>query len=378
MNKTLYDRVRKAARYCRQAEMRKKINMFLEVISGRTVKQVCQRYGVSRSSYYRWWNRFKERDYSIEGLKPLSRRPKRSPQQKNKYVTEVIKKYRIHYRYGPERILDYIKRNHRIEVSRSTIWRTIERNGWILKKYRTKKKNPHQKRYSLPWPGMCMQLDIKYVPRKIAGQQYYVFNAIDDCTRWRFAQAYPDKSKLSAVHFVRDLVRNTPFKIKAIQTDNDSAFTYRLIPSAVGKRHPFASTLEEYDIEHYLIPPGIKELNGKVERSHRTDDEEFYWKAPLHSFGLLKHHLQLWIYEYNYDRGHGSLERNTPIETLVEKMLLQTFILAFYFGFQLDSLIKVKHRRFHLVDTYLKFLDWDYSVKLPCLICGGTLHTSWT
>lgn len=224
MKKVFYAKVAKSARYCRHPQIRKKLNLFLEVLSGKEVKVVCKRYGVSRSNYYRWWKRFRDSGFSLEALQEKSRRPKSCPHKKNAY---------------------YIKLNHRIKVSASTIQRIIQRNGWVLKKYRTKKINPHKKRYNLPWPGMCLQLDIKYVPRKIQGKQYYVFNAIDDCTRWRFAKAYEYKTKSSAVRFLRELILNVPFKVLSIQTDNDTAFTYRFVPEAFGKKHPFDSNLEE-------------------------------------------------------------------------------------------------------------------------------------
>jgi len=242
-------------------------------------------------------------------------------------------------------------------LGQTTIRNIILRNGWILKKYRTKKKNPHRKRYELPNPGF-LQMDIKYVPKKIQGKQVYVYNAIDECSRWRFALAYEKMSTHNAVDFVRKLSQWAPFTIKRIQTDNDTTFTYRFNPHAYDKRHPLQSTLEELGIQHRLIPPGAKELNGKVERSHRTDDDEFFWKANHHSLPLFQQDLTRWIYAYNLHRPHSSLKGLTPIEKLIQAWVIPIFALAIHQGLLLLSEPQPKKIFGIRIDTYLKYLDW--------------------
>lgn len=357
MNLKLYAKVKNSARYCRDPELRKKIYLFLEVIRSGEVSLSCKRLGVSLASYYRWWNRYRSQGFKVDALRARSRRPKISPKQIDKKIVSKIRYYRFHYRYGPERIRYYLASNHKIHISASTIYRTILRKGWRIQRYRTKKQNPHKKRYELPMPGF-IQMDIKYVPKKIKGEQIYVYNALDDCSRWRFALAYREMSTLNAVHFVRKLVQAAPFTIHQIQTDNDVTFTYRFSPHSFDKRHPLESTMNELGIRHRLIPPGIKELNGKVERSHRIDDNEFFWKANYHSFPLFQQDLIRWNYAYNYHRPHGSLNNLTPIEKLLEKMVVPLLALAIHWG-RLFPAEKQQKPIFGIrLDTYLKYLDW--------------------
>lgn len=366
MDSNLYAKVRNSARYCRNPVVRFRINVFLKVLKEGNVEAVCGRLGIARMTYYRWWKRFLEE--GVAGIEDRSRRPLKCPRQTSKKVVEKIKYYRKRYHYGPERISDYLRDNHQMIVCCSTIRRIILREGLILKKYRTKKVNPHKKRYELPWPGQMVQLDIKYVPERVQGKQLYAFNAIDDCTRWRFARIYDDKSLKSAMDFVLDLIRFAPFEIQVIQTDNDKVFTNRF--SAFAKdpeRHLFTDTLAKKGIRHRLIPPGAKELNGKVERSHRTDDDEFFWKAPYSGASAIKQAYAQWIWEYNHDRSHKSLGKRTPMEKLTEKTLVRLTTTALCLGLDPEKLFLAKPapKKLTKMETYLKYLQYLESDYLP-------------
>src|SRR5690606_11708576 len=75
------------------------------------------------------------------------------------------------------------------------------------------------------------------------------------------------------------------------------------------------------DVEHRLIPPGVKELNGKVERSHRIDEQYFYWKATDKCLDTFNVQLKEWLEYYNLKRPHGGIDFLTPIEKLQERIL---------------------------------------------------------
>jgi hypothetical protein len=110
-----------------------------------------------------------------------------------------------------------------------------------------------------------LQIDVKFL-EIIAGsrKRLYQFTAIDDCTRIRVLKIYDVCNQKSAIRFVDEVVRRLPFRVLAIQTDNaefQSNFHWRL---------------EEHDIRHVYIQPKTPRLNGKVERSHRVDEQEFY------------------------------------------------------------------------------------------------------
>jgi transposase InsO family protein len=75
-------------------------------------------------------------------------------------------------------------------------------------------------------------------------------------------------------------------------------------------------------ISHVYIKPATPRLNGKVERSHRIDAEEFYRMLDgvvIDDTQLFNQKLQEWEDFYNYHRPHGGLGGQTPYERLKQK-----------------------------------------------------------
>lgn len=100
-----------------------------------------------------------------------------------------------------------------------------------------------------------------------------------------------------------------PFATKQIQTDNGSEFSSQ-----------FSWHLDDLGISHRKTKVCSPEENGKVERSHRTDQEEFY---GINRFVSIKHCMQLlqqWEKEYNEKRPHMALKGKTPKEYLTQKL----------------------------------------------------------
>ncbi|TME98246.1 MAG: transposase, partial [Chloroflexi bacterium] len=74
-------------------------------------------------------------------------------------------------------------------------------------------------------------------------------------------------------------------------------------------------------VGHTYIRPATPRLNGKVERSHRIDDDEFYRMLAgvvIDDAQLFNTKLKEWEHFYNFERPHGSLNGLTPYERLRE------------------------------------------------------------
>ena len=76
-------------------------------------------------------------------------------------------------------------------------------------------------------------------------------------------------------------------------------------------------------IRHVYIQPRTPDLNGKVERSHRIDNEEFYRMLDhgviVDDVNVFNDKLQEWEDFYNFHRPHGGLGGQTPYERLRQK-----------------------------------------------------------
>jgi transposase InsO family protein len=312
----LYRSLKEKSRGCRDRDVRIKLELFMLVLKHGNVSECCAKRGFSRKFYYKWWNRFKKSNYDLKSLNEKSRRPKTSPKKISKFIEDRIFWYRRR-NYGARVIHAHLKREG-MQVSLSTVCHVLRKRKHrpLNKKQRL---NTHRRRYELLIPGQRLQLDVKYAPQLIEGKRAYVFVAIDECTRWRFAQAYFTLSPDSTVDFLNQLLKACPFPIHTIQTDHGFEFTRTLYFTGNHSIHPMDYWCEKKGIKHQLIPVGVKELNGKVERSHRIDEQYFYWQAPIHTLEAFQLALKKWIHYYNTQRLHGGIQYSTPWEKLLER-----------------------------------------------------------
>jgi transposase InsO family protein len=138
----------------------------------------------------------------------------------------------------------------------------------------------------------------------------YQYTAIDDATRIRALQIFPEHNQARAIQFIDYVVEKFPFRISTIRTNRGHEFQAR-----------FHWYVEDHGMRHVYIRPQAPQLNDKVERSHRTDQTEFYQLLTYTDDIDLNAKLKAWEDFYNYDRPHLSLDGKTPYEVM--KSLLQ-------------------------------------------------------
>lgn len=93
--------------------------------------------------------------------------------------------------------------------------------------------------------------------------------------------------------FLEHLIKAFPCTIECIQTDNGPEFTNRFT-SYRDKPTLFQKHLEQHGITHKLIKPYTPRHNGKVERSHRKDNERFYATHSFYSFDDFSNQLKVY------------------------------------------------------------------------------------
>ena len=250
----------------RQAKHRLQVTRHAKEVTG-NVAQTRRYYGISRQTFYAWYRRYEEK--GLVGLRDRSKRPLVSPKATQNEVVEKIICLRANYHFGPHKIQMYLKRYHDITISRSGIWRILKRLDMnrLPGSQRYKRHVDRWKRYEKAQPGHRIQIDVKFIaPLKSSRRsRYSQFTAIDDCTRLRVLRLYDRLSQKTAIEFIDYALERFPFRVAVIQTDNGSefqaAFHWHVLDKGVG---------------HEYIKPQTPRLNGKVERSHRIDAEEFY------------------------------------------------------------------------------------------------------
>lgn len=271
------------------------------------VAPTCRYFGISRGTFYLWYHRYMS--LGVEGLKNKSSRPHRIRRWLPKDVRETIIQLRLQRKYGPDRMSYYVKQKYNWFVSSQTIWRLYKEHG--LNRLRYKKHwQRYPQQYSKELPGDRVQIDVKFLEKTaFAGKRYYQFTAIDDCTRFRVLRIYDHNTVKNAADFVDQVRRALPFAIRQIQTDNGSEFS-----------EAFSWHLDDLGIKHRKTKVCTPEENGKVERSHRTDNTEFYGITKFVSIQHCMKLLREWETEYNYKRPHMALDGKTPGEFLTQKL----------------------------------------------------------
>ena len=273
------------------------------------VSQTCRYYGISRQTFYKWLRRYEEQ--GLEGLRDRSSKPHHSPNATSAEVVGKIMYLRQHYHFGPQKIAIYLKRYHDIRMSPSGVWRVLERLGMnrLPSSQRHQSHQKRWKRYEKQQPGHRVQVDVEFITSVgAAGKKLYQFTAIDDCTRIRVLKAYPRCNQKTAIQFLDYLLARLPFRVDVIQTDNGGEFGTQ-----------FHYHVLDRGISHVYIRPATPRLNGKVERSHRIDEEEFYRMLDgivIDDTELFNDKLQEWEDFYNFNRPHGGLDGQTPYERL--------------------------------------------------------------
>ena len=270
----------------------------------------------SQRTLERWVAGYKE--FGESGLEPKSTKPKTQPNETPIWIKERIIGLRKDKKKCALKLFDDLKREN-INVSARSIGKVIKNEG-LTRKYRIKKLKYKYIKVPLA-KGELVEVDIKYVPKPLENKQYYQFTAIDCASRWRYLSIYGNMGNSEAIAFLDELINIAPFRIRAIKTDNGSCFTNRYTGYQKSndpfnpKIHAFDLKCQKENIIHYLIDPGKPAQNGKVERSHRSDQETFYDQVDFNTLNELKYKLRLWNMYYN-DLQHCGLNNKTPNQIL--------------------------------------------------------------
>lgn len=198
---------------------------------------------------------------------------------------------------GIKRIRSELLRLHQIQLSLETIYKALKRNqAGPLPKYRRKKKT--FKRYNRPVPGDRVQMDVCKIAPGL-----YQYTVVDDCSRYRVLALYPRRTAANSLNFLEKTTEEMPFPIQRIQTDRGREFF----------AYKFQQRLMDWGIKFRPIRLRSPHLNGKVERSQRTDLEEFYSSVDIKD-PELNDRLEEWQHYYNWNRPHSNLGGKTPMD----------------------------------------------------------------
>ncbi len=202
---------------------------------------------------------------------------------------------------GARRLQSELRRNHGIRLSLATIHEVFEGHD-VPPLQRSLPNRKTVARYSRPIPGDRIQMDTCKIAPGV-----YQYTAVDDCSRCRVLAVYSRRTAANTLDFLDRVIEEMPFPIQRIQTDRGREF----FTEKVQRR------LMDLHIKFHPNKPRSPHLNGKVERSQKTDLHEF-WAAVDIASPNLDELLDQWQHYYNWDRPHGALHGKSPIDCVCE------------------------------------------------------------
>jgi transposase InsO family protein len=275
---------------------------------GQNMSLTARHFGFTRKTIRLWKKQL--RLLGPSGLNEKSRAPKEKPKPTTKpdVIMQICKIRKTYPAWSKYKIREILERNYGIVVSTSTVGRVLKRKGLINKKKSEKRKKAalrpkrrFPKGFSISKAGDMVQMDTKYIMLP-GGRKLYQFTAIDVLTKQRILGVYPSLSSRNGANFFKKCIREFLFTIRAIQTDNGPEFLKE-----------FERECRNRNIPHYFIYPRQAKQNSYVERSHGSDEYEFYQLGNVwQSVEKMNEELQKWQNIWNNFRPHEALNYQTP------------------------------------------------------------------
>ena len=293
------------------------------------ISQAASVFGISRPVVYDILRKGREGD-----LRDRSRAPHRQPRRTPPVIEDKVIEVKNKTRLGPERLSRYLKQYESVNLPAGTIRHILRRNkkriDYHLSGFRVRK----GKREFVDWysakPFEIVQMDLKFIRdhKALTHNQIlhldrydipnYQWGALDVNSRFKLIAYSREKSWTNGLCWylwVISWLRSHGVKSSIVFTvDNGEEFGGK----SWIKVRELRKLISGFGCRLIQNHKGHCEENAHLERSHRTDDEEFYIPRALqiHSEADLLNEAMGYIYYYNNVRGHSSLDYQTPFSYL--------------------------------------------------------------
>ena len=276
--------------------------------AGEPFSCLCERYGVSRKTGYKWVERY-ESD-GVSGLEERSRAPLSQPHAVAGDVVEKILRIREkHPRWGPRKLRVLLQRHYpQLALpATSTVGEILRKNGLTRKPRRIRRSSPYGDRlgnYESPNAVWCSDFKGHF---PVAGQRCHPLTVSDGCTRYLLACRALRRPLYRPTRKEFEPVFREFGLPEAIRTDNGPPFS-TLAPGGLSR---LAIWWIRLGIRPERIPPGRPDQNGRHERMHSTLKSETA-KPPRSSFRAQQRAFDQFRKEYNEIRPHEALGQQVP------------------------------------------------------------------
>ena len=350
------------------------------------ISEAAQVFGINRCVVYDILSKQATGD-----LRDRSRIPKRQPNKTPAKVEQQVVDLRNKTRMGPRRLSIHLAKYEKIKVPAGTIRHILRRNRHLLIHSGLPGRRRRQKREFVDWysaePFEIVQVDVKYIRDQKALTKQQIIH-LDRCAipnyQWG-AMDVNSRFKLIAYSRERSWTNGLCFYLWVISWLRSHGVTAKIVFTVDnGEEFGGKSWLKVTQLRKLLSGFGCRliqnrkghpEENAHLERSHRTDDDEFY---KLRAFTFLSEDHLLdeatgYIYYYNNLREHSSLDDLAPFAHLKQQLpdiddhirFLQPFMLddvsvalGPWSGYNVLAQHPIQNRRHQGAANHVGWLHW--------------------
>mgnify|MGYP002508352109 CR=1 FL=1 len=317
--------------YCtgKNIEKSRGLAMKMLVIDKKPVNIVADRFGVNRSTIWRWHQKWLTQN-SNKQLKNYNR-PNRAPGIAFRWsdiqweipslssapnhphalsdeLIQLVLDVKDQLKRCAEVVWYHINTVLCINISLSSVRRILKRHNRMKKP--KKHRNRHYKGIPRPQvlqPGDLVEIDTIHLFNPITKQKRYIYTVIDLYTRMAYARVYKDLRPINSLNTIEEAEQYFSFNFKTVQSDNGPEFG-----------NYFSGRLERRGIRVRHTRLGRPNDNAHIERFNRTIQEECTGNYYLESEPLkqMDNKILSYIDFYNYHRVHLSLSYRTPSQML--------------------------------------------------------------
>jgi transposase len=267
------------------------------VRKGWSARKVGRYLGFHHTAVMHW-----VRESQKVGFNPIptrSSKPKHHPDELSQEVVRQIVDARLESGRCAE-VLHKQLTNTGVEVSLSSVKRTLDRHHLIKKRSPWKRWHHSAPRPQAAQPGALVQVDTIHlmVSKK---ERIYVFTLLDVYSRWAYAKAYQQAKAGTSLLFVKEAQKKAGFLFNHLQTDHGPEFGKWFVRQ-VQIRHRHSRVRRPND-------------NAHLERFNRTIQEECLDKLPRDMWAINRA-LPKYLEYYNNERLHLGINLTTPMQVV--------------------------------------------------------------
>jgi len=275
------------------------------------IKITASSLGIHKSTLYRWINRSKTK-WTSDNISSKIKRKSTKPHSLNFILSGSNKADIINIRNAKGYCAEKIKFHLGLNASKNTIHRYLKSLG-LINSYGNHVRPRYQKTTHMYLKNTkttgFLQMDVKYITPELSGLPWtcYEYAVIDIYSRYKDAVILNDVNQDNSILALIEIVNRLPFKPTFIQTDNGLEFQSR-----------FAMHAKALGLEYHYIHKSSPNENAVIERSFRTDEEEFFFRleGPCKDYDDLRDKFADYLLEYNTVRPHLGISLKTPMQVV--------------------------------------------------------------